>query len=77
MSGPTPSNGIIESSTQGRALVLCFDGTSGIYDDHNTNVIKLVSFLEKDSPAQQVYYQVRLFVHPHLAPISGYRRSSV
>ncbi|KAF8338079.1 uncharacterized protein EI90DRAFT_3286815 [Cantharellus anzutake] len=44
-------------SAEGRVLVLCFDGTANEFDDTNTNVAKLFSFLEKSSPKQLVYYQ--------------------
>ncbi|KAG8700204.1 hypothetical protein FRC09_006108 [Ceratobasidium sp. 395] len=41
-----------------RTLVLCFDGTTNIYDDANTNVIKLFTLLEKNKlDEQMVYYQ--------------------
>ncbi|KZT52347.1 hypothetical protein CALCODRAFT_476027 [Calocera cornea HHB12733] len=43
---------------EGRRLILCFDGTSNIFDKANTNVVKLVSYLDKtDLNKQQVYYQ--------------------
>ncbi|KAF9512786.1 hypothetical protein BS47DRAFT_1382809 [Hydnum rufescens UP504] len=45
------------ASENGRTLVLCFDGTSNEFDGTNTNVVKLFSFLEKESPKQHVYYQ--------------------
>ncbi|KAF8338078.1 uncharacterized protein EI90DRAFT_3013398 [Cantharellus anzutake] len=44
-------------SAEGRVLALCFDGTANEFDDANTNVAKLFSFLEKSSPKQLVYYQ--------------------
>ncbi|QRV86492.1 choline transport protein [Ceratobasidium sp. AG-Ba] len=41
-----------------RTLVLCFDGTTNVYDDHNTNIVKLFTLLEKDNrDKQMVYYQ--------------------
>ncbi|CAE6520158.1 unnamed protein product [Rhizoctonia solani] len=41
-----------------RTLVLCFDGTTNVYDDTNTNVIKLFSLLKRDKREEQmVYYQ--------------------
>ncbi|KZO94581.1 hypothetical protein CALVIDRAFT_599949 [Calocera viscosa TUFC12733] len=43
---------------RGRRLILCFDGTSNLFDKSNTNVVKLVSYLKKDDlNEQQVYYQ--------------------
>jgi len=50
-----------------RTLVLCFDGTSNLYDETNTNVVKFFSFLRKDVPDEQmVYYQagVGTYVNP-------------
>ncbi|CAE6434278.1 unnamed protein product [Rhizoctonia solani] len=41
-----------------RTLVLCFDGTTNVYDDTNTNVVKLFSLLKRDKREEQmVYYQ--------------------
>ncbi|KAB5593664.1 hypothetical protein CTheo_2847 [Ceratobasidium theobromae] len=41
-----------------RTLVLCFDGTTNVYDDTNTNVVKLFSLLKRDNRDEQmVYYQ--------------------
>lgn len=41
-----------------RTLVLCFDGTTNVYDDTNTNVVKLFSLLQRDRRDEQmVYYQ--------------------
>ncbi|CAE6361859.1 unnamed protein product [Rhizoctonia solani] len=41
-----------------RTLVLCFDGTTNVYDDTNTNVVKLFSLLKRDRRDEQmVYYQ--------------------
>ncbi|KAG8967736.1 hypothetical protein FRC03_009429 [Tulasnella sp. 419] len=46
------------SPTNGRNLVLCFDGTSGTFDDTNTSVIRFFTLLEKSMPDRQlVYYQ--------------------
>ncbi|KZT52348.1 hypothetical protein CALCODRAFT_476028 [Calocera cornea HHB12733] len=43
---------------RGRRLIVCFDGTSNLFDQSNTNVVKLVSYLKKDDlNEQQVYYQ--------------------
>jgi len=39
-------------------LVLCFDGTGDTFDNDNSNVVQLTSFLKKDDPTKQmVYYQ--------------------
>ncbi|EJT99647.1 hypothetical protein DACRYDRAFT_109752 [Dacryopinax primogenitus] len=41
-----------------KQLILCFDGTSDLFDSANTNVVRLVSYPKKDdSMHQQVYYQ--------------------
>ncbi|KAH7340539.1 hypothetical protein B0J17DRAFT_715747 [Rhizoctonia solani] len=57
-----------------RMLVLCFDGTTNIYDDTNTNVVKLFSLLKRDNREEQmVYYQpgVGTYVPPGiLLPIT-------
>jgi uncharacterized protein (DUF2235 family) len=51
-----------QNTRQGRALVLCFDGTSNEFNNKNTNVVKLVAMLEKAQPQRQrVYYQVSRF----------------
>jgi len=46
---------------QARRLILCFDGTSNLFDDTNTNVVRLVSYFKKDNLQEQVvYYQTGL-----------------
>ncbi|EJT99622.1 hypothetical protein DACRYDRAFT_82033 [Dacryopinax primogenitus] len=41
-----------------RRLIVCFDGTSDLFDADNTNVVRFVSYLKKeDMSKQQVYYQ--------------------
>ncbi|KIO06146.1 hypothetical protein M404DRAFT_495935 [Pisolithus tinctorius Marx 270] len=41
-----------------RMLILCFDGTAGHFDSHNTNVVKLFGLLRKDAmDKQRCYYQ--------------------
>ncbi|KAG9048238.1 hypothetical protein FS837_000437 [Tulasnella sp. UAMH 9824] len=55
------------SSFNGRTLVLCFDGTTNIYDFDNTNIIKFFDLLRKDDPDRQmVYYQpgIGTYVNP-------------
>ncbi|CAE6393187.1 unnamed protein product [Rhizoctonia solani] len=45
-------------SAKPRTLVLCFDGTTNVYDNTNTNVVKLFSLLKRDKRDEQmVYYQ--------------------
>jgi uncharacterized protein (DUF2235 family) len=39
-----------------RNLVICFDGTNNEFGIENTNVVRLVQALDRDSPAQQLYY---------------------
>ncbi|KAF8322970.1 uncharacterized protein EI90DRAFT_3077015 [Cantharellus anzutake] len=42
----------------GRTLILCFDGVAvGDYGERNTNVIHLLSCLQKSHPKQLIYYQ--------------------
>ncbi|KAI0345860.1 hypothetical protein BDW22DRAFT_1370175 [Trametopsis cervina] len=45
------------SLSQGKTLVLCFDGTSNRYSKMNTNVVKIYSYLVKDTDSQVMYYQ--------------------
>ncbi|KAG8953853.1 hypothetical protein FRC04_001483 [Tulasnella sp. 424] len=55
------------SSFNGRTLVLCFDGTTNLYDFDNTNIIKFFDLLRKDDPDRQmVYYQpgIGTYVNP-------------
>ncbi|KZO94580.1 hypothetical protein CALVIDRAFT_599948 [Calocera viscosa TUFC12733] len=48
----------VEHNRNPRRLVLCFDGTANLFDETNTNVVRLVSYLKKDDlQEQQVYYQ--------------------
>ena len=37
-------------------IVICCDGTSNDFSDHNTNVVKLFAALEKNSERQVIYY---------------------
>jgi len=77
MAAPTHSrtvstNTLVEASlsnppTKPRRLIVCFDGTSNLFDKENTNVVKLVSYLKKDDlNEQQVYYQTG--VGTYIAP---------
>ncbi|KAG9044744.1 hypothetical protein FS837_007599 [Tulasnella sp. UAMH 9824] len=50
-----------------RTLILCFDGTNDIFDDDNTNIVRLFSALEKArSNEQLVYFQpgIGTYVRP-------------
>jgi len=56
-SADTAINGV-ENAASSRRLILCFDGTADLFDDTNTNVVRLVSYLKKGNlEKQQVYYQ--------------------
>ncbi|QRW15054.1 choline transport protein [Ceratobasidium sp. AG-Ba] len=58
MPGRLPTIDIRPSGSKPRTLVLCFDGTTNVYDDTNTNVVKLFSLLERNNRDEQmVYYQ--------------------
>lgn len=46
-----------EMSRKPKILVANFDGTAGFYDSTNTNVVKFVSLLKKDTDSQLSYYQ--------------------
>ena len=51
---------VIPPKHSNRTLVLCFDGTGDQFDADNSNIVQLVSLLNKDDTSQQmVYYQVR------------------
>ncbi|OCH91234.1 hypothetical protein OBBRIDRAFT_834390 [Obba rivulosa] len=54
--------------SNGRTLVLCFDGTADQYDSDNTNVVKFYDLLSKDDPQQLCYYQpgVGTYVDPSM-----------
>jgi len=39
-----------------RNLVLCFDGTNNQFGPENTNVVRLIQMLERDSTKQRLYY---------------------
>lgn len=49
--------GASELSRKPKVLVASFDGTAGSYDVMNTNVVKFVSLLKKDTDSQLCYYQ--------------------
>ncbi|EJT99621.1 hypothetical protein DACRYDRAFT_82030, partial [Dacryopinax primogenitus] len=52
------TNGHAQYSASARRLIVCFDGTSNLFDEANTNVVRFVSYLKKDDmDQQQVYYQ--------------------
>ncbi|KAG9124417.1 hypothetical protein FRC07_011703 [Ceratobasidium sp. 392] len=58
MPGRLPTIDIRPAGGKPRTLVLCFDGTTNVYDDTNTNVVKLFTLLEKNNRDEQmVYYQ--------------------
>ncbi|CAE6520183.1 unnamed protein product [Rhizoctonia solani] len=55
---PTADTRQAGANLKPRTLVLCFDGTTNIFDETNTNVVKLFSLLERDNREKQmVYYQ--------------------
>ncbi|KAF8758689.1 hypothetical protein RHS01_02885 [Rhizoctonia solani] len=58
MNQQLPTVDIRLSNPKPRTLVLCFDGTTNVYDNTNTNVVKLFSLLKRDRRDEQmVYYQ--------------------
>ena len=57
---PATIHALQDSSNSGscsRTLVVCLDGTGDKFDNDNSNVVKFVSCLKKDSPSQITYYQ--------------------
>ncbi|KAG2155809.1 uncharacterized protein EDB93DRAFT_53072 [Suillus bovinus] len=51
------SAGGSELSRKPKVLIACFDGTAASYDAKNSNVVKFVSLLKKDTDIQLCYYQ--------------------
>ncbi|KAF7335088.1 hypothetical protein MVEN_02259400 [Mycena venus] len=52
------SSTVVPPDNKHRCLILCFDGTWDQFSTHNSNVVQLVSALEKDDREKQmVYYQ--------------------
>lgn len=47
----------INSSSGGRTIVICLDGTGDQFDGDNSNVVNFVACLKKDDPNQLTYYQ--------------------
>ncbi|KAG9568030.1 hypothetical protein KCU71_g3334, partial [Aureobasidium melanogenum] len=45
------------TTTKGRTLIICLDGTGDKFDGDNSNIVHLVSCLKKDDPHQITYYQ--------------------
>jgi uncharacterized protein (DUF2235 family) len=45
------------NGSDGRRLVLCFDGTNNQFGPENTNVIRLVQVLDRDAARQRLYYE--------------------
>lgn len=56
---PGPSGPFVGTSRNARQLVLCFDGTGNAFSGSNsdTNVVKLLSKLDRNDPDQFHYYQ--------------------
>ncbi len=40
----------------GKNLILCFDGTNNQFGPENTNVVRLIQILDRDSTKQRLYY---------------------
>lgn len=51
---PTSPRG---TTSGGRNIVLCFDGTNNRFDATNTNVVKMYSMVDRTHPDQLAYYQ--------------------
>jgi len=57
-------------SSQGRNLVLCFDGTTNKFGtDRITNVVRMFELLEKTSPEQFCYYQPGIGTYDAKIPV--------
>jgi len=55
---PAVQDATSEAKTDGRTIVLCFDGTGNEFSDNITNVLKLYQLLKKEDDKKQLcYYQ--------------------
>ncbi|KAG1742356.1 uncharacterized protein EDB91DRAFT_1336135 [Suillus paluster] len=65
-------------SRKPKVLIATFDGTAGSYDATNSNVVKFVSLLKKDTDSQLSYYQVCACAVPQRIhyPIADHPRCS-
>ncbi len=60
---PYQTHSFIPPISEGRTLILCFDGTGDKFDKDNSNVVQFFSLLKKDrKDEQRVYYQVSIAV---------------
>ncbi|KAF8323169.1 hypothetical protein DL93DRAFT_2092864 [Clavulina sp. PMI_390] len=62
--GAAPSPSALSNSERrraaidkGRNIVICFDGTANSFNQYKTNIVKIFTFLEKETPEQLCYYQ--------------------
>jgi uncharacterized protein (DUF2235 family) len=62
-----------------RLHVICCDGTSNQFGEHNTNVVRLVRLLDPDSPHQRVFYDpgVGTLPEPSVFTSAGKRVSTL
>ncbi|KAG1742345.1 uncharacterized protein EDB91DRAFT_308015 [Suillus paluster] len=65
-------------SRKPKVLIATFDGTAGFYNATNSNVVKFVSLLKKDTDSQLSYYQVCACAVPQRIyyPIADHPRCS-
>lgn len=56
LSGPIPGPQPSAETATGRNVVICCDGTSNEFGRKNTNVVRLVQCLTRDTDAQSIYY---------------------
>ncbi len=68
----TASNFDVGRETEGKNIIICFDGTKKDYDTMPypySNVLRLVNILEIDSAKQVCYYQRKLIISSYTMSI--------
>ena len=60
--------------TIGRNLVICCDGTNNQFGPENTNVVRLVQALDRDSAKQRIYYDPGVGTLPNPGTITAFGR---
>lgn len=68
----------MDTKRTGRNLVLCFDGTNNRYAASNTNVVKLLTLLDREGRDDQLFYYLPGVgtVAPH-GRLSGFKRGAL
>lgn len=61
-----------QSTTEGRTIIVCLDGTGDKFDNDNSNIVHLISALKKDDPRQVTYYQAGIGTYGASGLSSGF-----